>query len=265
MAQATLGVRSYGQSFLDSIPIMGSQIKRIGFARAFVGGGSMYLSIPLFVFSHLIGIELLHKRIFTPLLGLAKTRTRDYIILDRHQIEGLPMIDKFNCVFCGYANGIAVLLNEKLGQMAEYEGKSSLWRFMKKALVMLLMVAFSPFFLLINFIGIEIIYGILISRPLGMHRTKPEEVKSRITQQGFAAQTSPVFAAFLSHQKVNSLRLIAALEQIESSWCPLRHLKKGEGVHYPEHHKRFFRAHEIEEMQQVLQTEGTVSDIKPYR
>jgi hypothetical protein len=54
-----------------------------------------------------------------------------------------------------------------------------------------------------------------------------------------------------------------ALEQIESSWCPLKHFERREGIVYPDHHKKFFGPDEIEAMRQTLMNEGSVSYRKP--
>ncbi len=265
MERTTLRLKSYWESFLYRHPIVGSQILRIGLLRTIAGGGSMYFSIPLFILFHFVGIEIFFQRIVTPLLGLAKTPSRHYIILDRHQIEGLTLFDKFNCLFCGYANGIAVLLNEKVEQLIAYEGKPNISHFIKTVLVIFFMVIFLPLFYIIEFLGIEIIYGILVSRPLGMHRTTPGEISSSLMKQSFATDPESIFSRYLLRYKVVSIRLLALLEQIESSWCPLKHLKAGKEFHYPEHHKNFYNAYEIEKMRKVLQTTGTVSEMKPYK
>ena len=54
-----------------------------------------------------------------------------------------------------------------------------------------------------------------------------------------------------------------ALEQIESSWCPLTHFERREGIVYPEHHRKFFGPNEIDAMRATLSTTGTVSARKP--
>ncbi len=265
MERTALRLKSYWENFLLSHPVVGSHIMRIGLIRTAAGGGSMYFSIPLFILFHLFGIEIFFQRIVTPLLGLEKTPSRHYLIIDRYQIKGLPLFDKFNCVFCGYANGITVLFNEKIEQMAAYGDEPGIVHFVKEALIIFSMIMFYPFFYIIAFFGIEIIYDILVSRPLRMHRTTSEEISSNLKQKGFCAGRKGMSVRFLRRQKVVAIRLLAVLEQIESSWCPLKHIAKGKDLHYPEHHKNFFEAHEIEKMRKVLQTTGTASEMKPYK
>jgi hypothetical protein len=39
-------------------------------------------------------------------------RRRDYIVIDRHKLAYLNAIEKFNCVYCGYANGVLAYVRE---------------------------------------------------------------------------------------------------------------------------------------------------------
>ncbi len=245
--------------------IVGSHLRRLGAVKATVGGGSMYFSIPLFLMLHLIFIEIILQRIITPLLGLPKLDTKNYIILDRHQIAGLSGFDKFNCLFCGYANGTSVLLNEKISQLMTYEKPSGLLDRLKMGMTVLLIALFFPFFLILELSGVDILYGLLISRPLSMHRTTTKEVKIQIEQQKFSTSQWGWASYLLKHQKIANIRLISALEQIESSWCPLQHNKNGSNIKYPHHHKNFFTGDQIEEMREKLLADGTVSDKKPTR
>ncbi|MGI9406288.1 MAG: hypothetical protein ACR2O4_07950 [Hyphomicrobiaceae bacterium] len=41
-----------------------------------------------------------------PVYGLEKVKRRDFIVIDRHQLAYLNVLEKLNCVFCGYANGL---------------------------------------------------------------------------------------------------------------------------------------------------------------
>lgn len=41
-----------------------------------------------------------------PLYRIGRVRRSSYIILDRHRLNYLNSIEKFNCVYCGYANGL---------------------------------------------------------------------------------------------------------------------------------------------------------------
>jgi len=233
--------------------------------RTTIGGGSMYLSFPLFLLVHLMFIELLLNRIVTPLLGLPKLATTNYIILDRHQIEGLSRFDKFNCLFCGYANGTSVLLNEKICQLAERRKELEDLDLPNKNISFIIATLFLPFLIIVQFIGVNIIYDFLVSRPLYMHRTKTKDIKHKILSNSIVNiyNQNTVLDSLILHSKVTGLRLIEALEQIESSWCPIRHRKTGEDVHYPLHHQNFHEPDDLEAMKNSLYLNGTVSSKNP--
>ena len=96
-----------------------------------------------------------------------------------------------------------------------------------------------------------------------MQRVSSKEAGAILEEHGYASQFSPMSRYFLRSSKSSALRFAMALEQIESSWCPLTHFERREGIVYPEHHKRFFGPDEIELMRQTLMSEGTVSPRKP--
>ena len=48
----------------------------------------------------------LYQAICFPVYGIAKVRRRDHIVIDRHHLAYLNGIQKLNCVYCGYGNGV---------------------------------------------------------------------------------------------------------------------------------------------------------------
>jgi len=48
----------------------------------------------------------LYQWICFPVYGIERVKRRDFIVIDRHQLAYLNAVEKFNCVFCGYANGL---------------------------------------------------------------------------------------------------------------------------------------------------------------
>ena len=241
------------------LPIFGSHVRRIGWVRTVIGGFSMYLSIPFLVVSQLTSSLILYQWVVRPLFGTKRLEWKDYIVIDRHRIEGIPAFDKFNCMFCGYANGVCTLINKELDQFDEIEGDIGIGRQFLLVVALLLMIPWG----LISELSHQIIYNILVSRPLGMQRVSSKQAGAILEEHGYASQFSPPTRYFLRSSKSSALRFAMALEQIESSWCPLTHFERREGIVYPEHHKRFFGPDEIELMRQTLMSEGTVSPRKP--
>jgi len=52
-----------------------------------------------------ISIEVYHHICFR-LYGINLVRRKNYIRIDRHRLKYLNLIEKINCAYCGYANGL---------------------------------------------------------------------------------------------------------------------------------------------------------------
>lgn len=48
----------------------------------------------------------LYQTVCFPVYGLQKVRRADFIAIDRHHLAYLNWLQKLNCVYCGYANGM---------------------------------------------------------------------------------------------------------------------------------------------------------------
>lgn len=47
-----------------------------------------------------------YQAVCFPVYGLRKVRRADHIAIDRHHLAYLNWVQKLNCVYCGYANGL---------------------------------------------------------------------------------------------------------------------------------------------------------------
>ena len=52
--------------------------------------------------------------------GIARVRRSAYIVIDRHGLAYLNLVEKLNCVFCGYANGVFAYVREVAGRTEQY-------------------------------------------------------------------------------------------------------------------------------------------------
>lgn len=52
--------------------------------------------------------------------GVTRVRRRDYIAIDRHKLAYLNGIEKFNCLFCSYANGLIAYVREIAARTEAY-------------------------------------------------------------------------------------------------------------------------------------------------
>ena len=50
-----------------------------------------------------------------PIYGIAKVKRADYLVFDRHHLAYLNALEKLNCAYCSYANGIIAFTREIAG------------------------------------------------------------------------------------------------------------------------------------------------------
>ena len=55
-----------------------------------------------------------------PIYGIPKVRRADLILLDRRRLAYLNLIEKLNCHYCGYANGIFAYVTEIAARTEQY-------------------------------------------------------------------------------------------------------------------------------------------------
>ena len=52
--------------------------------------------------------------------GIARVRRSAYVVIDRQHLAYLNAIEKLNCVYCGYANGVFAYVREIAGRTEQY-------------------------------------------------------------------------------------------------------------------------------------------------
>lgn len=55
-----------------------------------------------------------------PAYGIPKVRRADYVVMDRGKLAYLNGIEKFNCVYCEYVNGLIAYVQEIAGRTEQY-------------------------------------------------------------------------------------------------------------------------------------------------
>jgi hypothetical protein len=55
-----------------------------------------------------------------PIYGIARVRRRRYVVIDCHKLAYLNGIEKVNCVYCGYANGVVAYVREIAARTEQY-------------------------------------------------------------------------------------------------------------------------------------------------
>jgi hypothetical protein len=75
------------------------------------------MAVPLLLLD--LSISLYQAASF-PLYGIARVRRRDYFVLDRARLPYLDAIEKLNCAYCSYANGLVAYAREIIARTEQY-------------------------------------------------------------------------------------------------------------------------------------------------
>ena len=73
--------------------------------------------IPAFVLDIFVS---LYQWICFPIYKIAKVKRSDYIIVDRHRFGYLNIIEKLNCLYCSYFNGLMGYISEIAARTEQY-------------------------------------------------------------------------------------------------------------------------------------------------
>jgi hypothetical protein len=75
------------------------------------------LIIPLVVLDLFVTI---YQAVCFPVYGIPKAKRRDYLVFDRHHLAYLNALEKLNCAYCSYANGLIAYVREIAGRTEQY-------------------------------------------------------------------------------------------------------------------------------------------------
>ncbi len=62
----------------------------------------------------------LYQAVCFPIYGLEKVRRADYLVFDRSQLAYLNALEKLNCAYCSYGNGLIAYVREIVGRTELY-------------------------------------------------------------------------------------------------------------------------------------------------
>jgi hypothetical protein len=95
--------------------------------RAFVAESSLLnlLTAPV-IYSLIVPLLLLdawvtmYQWVCFPIYGIAAVPRRSYVVMDRHRLGYLNAIEKINCEYCSYANGLIAYIREVAARTEQY-------------------------------------------------------------------------------------------------------------------------------------------------
>ena len=62
----------------------------------------------------------IYQTVCFPVYKVRKVRRRDYIVFDRHKLGYLNALEKLNCLYCGYGNGVLAYASEISARTESY-------------------------------------------------------------------------------------------------------------------------------------------------
>ena len=62
----------------------------------------------------------LYQLVCFPVYGIPKVRRQDHLIFDRHRLAYLNALEKFNCFYCAYGNGLISYVREIAARTEQY-------------------------------------------------------------------------------------------------------------------------------------------------
>jgi hypothetical protein len=99
---------------------------RISLSRYILSARPLLILITPVIYSLIIPFVLLdlflgvYQFICFPVFGIPAVKRRDYIVIDRVHLSYLNVIEKINCAYCGYANGLVAYAREIISLTEQY-------------------------------------------------------------------------------------------------------------------------------------------------
>jgi hypothetical protein len=75
------------------------------------------LIVPLLLLDLSVSV---YQALCFPAYGIEKVRRKDYFVFDRHHLAYLKALEKLNCAYCSYANGLVAFVREVAARTEQY-------------------------------------------------------------------------------------------------------------------------------------------------
>jgi hypothetical protein len=101
------------------------KLRRSLFAHIRSIGLLLWLTAP-FIYALIVPLVLidlfatLYQFVCFPVYGIGRVRRSDYVIIDRHRLPYLNALEKLNCAYCSYANGVVAYARELASRTEQY-------------------------------------------------------------------------------------------------------------------------------------------------
>jgi len=99
---------------------------KIGLVKYVTGASLLSWLVAPVIYSGIVPLVLLDVFLFGfqsicfPVYRISRAKRSDYLVLDRGDLPYLNAVEKLNCVYCGYANGVFPYAREITGRTETY-------------------------------------------------------------------------------------------------------------------------------------------------
>ena len=115
-----------GQALFEKEILRAHRELRVGLARYVSRAGIMHVITAPVIYSLIVPFVLLdlfvtvYQRICFPVYGIEPVKRGDYLIFDRYHLAYLNAVEKVNCAYCSYGNGLLAYVREIAGRTEQY-------------------------------------------------------------------------------------------------------------------------------------------------
>lgn len=99
---------------------------RIGLMRYLLGARFLVILTAPVIYAVIVPLVLLdifvtvYQAVCFPVYGIAKVKRSDHLVFDRHHLAYLNALQKLNCAYCSYANGLISYVREIAGRTEQF-------------------------------------------------------------------------------------------------------------------------------------------------
>jgi hypothetical protein len=115
-----------GRAFFDREILRAHRRLRVGFVRYVLNAGIMHIVTAPVIYSLIVPFILLdlfvtvYQLICFPVYKIEKVKRSDYFVFDRYHLAYLNTIEKINCAYCSYGNGLLAYAREVGSRTEQY-------------------------------------------------------------------------------------------------------------------------------------------------
>ncbi|MFC5581122.1 hypothetical protein [Rhodanobacter terrae] len=100
--------------------IKSSLLRYVAGARPLVLLTASVIYLLIVPFALLDVFTTIYQQVCFPIYGIPRVKRKDYVIFDRRHLVYLNLVEKINCAYCSYANGVAAYVREIGSRTEQY-------------------------------------------------------------------------------------------------------------------------------------------------